>query len=70
MATFETVTKDNEVTDINLVQVKKIESVQQEEILTLSHINTRIAVIDNQIAALEQEKSDLLTLQTDVEAKA
>ena len=65
---FSAVTKDSEVADVSMVQVKVTSTVEQAEVYTLSYIDTQLAVkraqadrLVNEIVALEMLKSQVET---------
>ncbi len=59
------ITKDNEVSDIGLVQVR-VGNRQTDSIITLSYINTQIAVIEGEIPRLMEESKRLQELREQV----
>lgn len=66
--TFTVITKDNEVTSVDAVQVKKAVTTEQtaEEILTLRNIDSQIAAKQARIAHLQKDVTDLQALRATV----
>ena len=69
-ASYEALTKDNEVTNKEMVQVEETATVDQKIIYTLSYINTRIAVIQTKIMSLQNELAEIQALKVLVDAEA
>ncbi len=67
---YKAITGDNEVTDKNMVQVEETANVEQKTVLTLSYINTQIAVIQAKITSLESDLADMQTLKALVDTEA
>jgi len=75
--TYTAVTPDGEATSIDQVQVRRIKEIQlswgverSSDILTLSYLNTRLAVLKAQIVELKAEAEALLATKVCVEGVA
>ena len=75
--TYTAITPDETVESIDQVQVRRIKEIQlswgverSSDILTLSYLNTRLAVLKGQILELKAEVEGLLATKTSVEGVA
>ncbi len=67
---YEAKTKDDEVTDKNMVQVEETQDVEKKTTYTLAYINTRIAVLQAQVTNIQTEITELEILKTAVDFEA
>ena len=69
---FKPITKDNEVTDINQVEIEKevIVETSEKEIFTLPKIDDQIAKIQARIEHLQGDITELETLRLNIIAEA
>ena len=75
--TYTAITPDGEATSIDQVQVRRVTEVQKDwgvetssDVLTLSYLNTRIAVLKGRILGLKAEAEALLATKVSVEGVA
>ena len=75
--TYTAITPDGEATSIDQVQVRRVTEVQKDwgvetssDVLTLSYLNTRLAVLKGQILELKAEAEALLATKVSVEGVA
>ena len=75
--TYTAITPNETVTSIDQVQVRRIKEIQlswgverSSDILTLSYLNTRLAVLKGQILELKAEAEGLLATKASVEGVA
>ena len=75
--TYTAITPDETVESIDQVQVRRIKEIQltwgverSSDILTLSYLNTRLAVLKGQVLELKAEGEGLLATKTKVEEVA
>ena len=75
--TYRAITADGMVESIDQVQVRRVTEVQKDwgvetssDVLTLSYLNTRIAVLKGQILELKAEAEGLLATKVCVEQAA
>jgi len=75
--TYTAITPDGKATSIDQVQVRRVTEVQKDwgversaDTLTLSYLNTRLAVLKGQIVELKAEGEGLLATKTKVEEVA
>ena len=75
--TYTAITPDGEATSIDQVQVRRVTEVQKDwgverssDIITLSHVNTRLAVLKGQIVELKAEVEGLAATKASVEGVA
>jgi len=75
--TYTAITPDGTVESIDQVQVRRVTEVQKDwgverssDIITLSHVNTRLAVLKGQIAAMKAEVEEFLATKAHVEEAA
>ncbi len=60
------ITKDNEVSDIGLVQAR-VGKRESDPIITLAHINTQLAVLHSQFQNIQVELEKMDTLRVEME---
>jgi len=75
--TYTAITPDGEATSIDQVQVRRVTEVQKDwgvetssDVLTLSYLNTRLAVLKGQILELKAEAEALLATKASIEGVA
>ena len=75
--TYTAITPDGTVESIDQVQVRRITEVQKDwgvetssDVLTLSYLNTRLAVLHAQIVGLKEEAEGLFATKASIEGVA
>ena len=63
-------TKDDEVSDINLVQIEQSEDVVDKSTMTLAYLDTEIAVKTTTILTMQNELAKLQEIRALVEVEA